>query len=104
LSATQQDGWAIVTLADTGPGIAPEDQAHLFEPFYRASRPLAVSGAGLGLAIVKAIVEAHGGRVALESLPGAGMTISFALPISDDEGAPGAALPATGVITERGEA
>jgi two-component system OmpR family sensor kinase/two-component system sensor histidine kinase BaeS len=78
----------IVTVTDTGPGIAPEDLPHIFDRFYRAdkSRARASGGSGLGLAIVKQLVEAHGGRVWAESpvfgRPGAaghGTRISFTL-------------------------
>ena len=60
-------GEAVLEVADEGPGLEPEVAAKVFEPFYRAdgSRARQSGGAGLGLAIVAAIVEAHGGHVAL---------------------------------------
>lgn len=63
---------AVVTITDSGPGIAPELQAHLFERFVRGdrSRSRKAGSTGLGLAIVHAIVEAHGGTVSVESEPG----------------------------------
>jgi signal transduction histidine kinase len=68
-----------VHVSDGGPGI-PEDQLpYLFEPFWKASREDS-RGLGLGLAIVKAIVEAHGGRIGVESAPGHGATFSIVLP------------------------
>jgi two-component system phosphate regulon sensor histidine kinase PhoR len=72
-----------VRVADTGPGIPEEHQPRLFERFYRAdrARSRALGGTGLGLAIVKHIVERHGGRVWVESVPGAGATFSFTLPL-----------------------
>lgn len=75
----------IVSVADTGSGIAPEDLPHIFERFYRAdkSRSRREGGAGLGLAIAKGLVEAHGGRIWAESEPGRGTKISFALPKSE---------------------
>lgn len=80
--------WVVVSVADSGVGIAAEDLPHIFERFYRGdknrtrvSSPGSAGGTGLGLAIVKGIVEAHGGRVWAESEPGKGATISFALPI-----------------------
>ncbi|MBI5772106.1 MAG: response regulator [Verrucomicrobia bacterium] len=67
-------------VTDTGPGIAPEDQARLFQPFEQArvARP-AAPGTGLGLAISRALVERMGGTLALASAPGAGSTFSFAI-------------------------
>ena len=72
---------AVLTVADTGAGIAPADLPHVFDRFYRADR--ARSGGervGLGLAIVKAIVDAHSGAVTVESEPGAGSTFTLRLP------------------------
>jgi two-component system OmpR family sensor kinase/two-component system sensor histidine kinase BaeS len=72
---------------DSGPGIVPEDLPHVFDRFYRAqrapdaSRADYTSGTGLGLAIVKALVEAHNGRVGVESRPGVGATFWFELPL-----------------------
>jgi two-component system OmpR family sensor kinase len=67
---------------DQGPGLDAERAAHVFERFYRGdpSRSRDHGGAGLGLSIVAAIVHAHGGEVALESLPGAGTTFRITLP------------------------
>ncbi|HVC72076.1 MAG TPA: HAMP domain-containing sensor histidine kinase [Acidimicrobiales bacterium] len=68
--AVRTDGdTALLTVADLGPGIAPEEQLHIFEPFHRAdpSRARATGGVGLGLAIVSAIAQAHGGSVGVES-------------------------------------
>ena len=75
-------GDAVLEVADEGPGLAPEVAAKVFEPFYRAdkSRARQSGGAGLGLAIVAAIVEAHGGQVALQTAPGAGATFTVRLP------------------------
>ena len=72
----------VVQVSDTGEGVAPEDLPHVFERFYRAdqSRSRATGGGGMGLAIVKGIIEAHGGRVAVESRPQRGSTFSFTLP------------------------
>jgi signal transduction histidine kinase len=71
-----------VAVSDTGSGLAPEQAQYVFERFYRAdpSRNRATGGAGLGLAIVKQLVEAHGGRVWLESQAGQGTTVRFTLP------------------------
>jgi len=67
---------------DSGEGIAPEDLPHVFERFYRGekSRSRGTGGAGLGLAIARGIVEAHGGRIWIESAPGQGTKVCFTLP------------------------
>ncbi|WP_018111870.1 ATP-binding protein [Thermus igniterrae] len=69
-----------IAVADTGPGIPQEEQAQVFEPFYRASTRGEVEGTGLGLALVKRVLEAHGGEVRLKSRPGRGSTFFLLLP------------------------
>jgi PAS domain S-box-containing protein len=68
-------------VSDTGTGISPEDLRHIFDRFWQARRS-GHRGVGLGLAIVKGIVDAHGGRVRVESEPGAGSTFYFTLPVA----------------------
>ena len=70
---------ALFTIADTGPGIPPENLPHLFDRFWQA-RETRRAGAGLGLYIAKGIIEAHGGRLWVESKLGAGTTFFFTLP------------------------
>jgi len=78
-----QNDQLILRISDTGPGIPPADQAHIFEKFYRASNiPKGVGGSGLGLAIVKSIVENHQGRVWVDSLVGIGSAFTVLLPLS----------------------
>jgi two-component system OmpR family sensor kinase len=79
------DGSAVLTVADSGPGMDEEQVAHVFERFYRAdpSRARASGGAGLGLAIVAAVVEAHGGEVEAESAPGDGTAFRVRLPLTN---------------------
>jgi signal transduction histidine kinase len=76
------DGRAGVTVSDSGPGIAPEQLAHVFERFYRvdAARSRERGGTGLGLAICREIAEAHGGTVEVASTPGRGSAFSLTLP------------------------
>jgi two-component system sensor histidine kinase BaeS len=83
LSGAPQDGQVVLRVRDTGSGIAPEDVAFVFDRFYRGdkARQRTDAGAsGLGLAIAKAIVEAHGGAIAIESTAGQGTTFTIALP------------------------
>lgn len=72
-----------ISVDDHGPGIAPADQPHLFEPFYRGQLAQArqTPGSGLGLSLVRHTVIAHGGRVSLESWPGQGSRFTMHLPV-----------------------
>ncbi len=74
-----------VDVADTGIGIAPQDQEKLFTRFFRADHPeiRRVTGTGLGLSITKSIVEMHGGHIWVESQLGKGSTFSFTLPLAN---------------------
>ncbi|HEX7084727.1 MAG TPA: ATP-binding protein [Vicinamibacterales bacterium] len=85
-----------IAVADRGLGIGPADLPHIFEPFYRGAEASArqIHGNGLGLSIVRGIVEAHGGRISLQSTPGAGSTFTVHLPISAAEPAPTESLVA----------
>ena len=80
LSATVAGDEIIIAVADTGIGIAAENVAHVFDRFWQAKRASRAS-AGLGLAIAKSIVEAHGGRIWVESTEGRGTTFQFTLPV-----------------------
>ncbi len=73
---------AVLTVADTGIGISEEAQSHIFERFYRTdkARSRQLGGTGLGLSIVKSIGAAHGGRVSVQSVEGAGSTFHFEIP------------------------
>lgn len=79
VGAAPRDGDVLFWVADTGPGIAAEDLPHLFDRFWQARRA-GRRGAGLGLPIVKGLVEAHGGRIWVESPPGRGSTFFFTIP------------------------
>jgi len=77
-----QSDQVILRISDTGPGIPPADQPHIFEKFYRASNvPKGVGGSGLGLSIVKSIVDNHHGRIWVESLLGQGSAFTVVLPL-----------------------
>ena len=86
IDAHQERGKQYLSVKDTGLGIAPTDQARLFERFYRARRQetLSIKGTGLGLAIVKSIVQQHGGEVAVESRLGEGSTFTIQFPIHQE--------------------
>ena len=71
----------VVTVRDTGVGIAREDQARIFEAFQRGDRRASVEGTGLGLTLSKRFVELHGGRMWVESAVGVGSTFGFAIPV-----------------------
>jgi signal transduction histidine kinase len=82
VSATQVNGEVRVSVADTGPGIAPEDRKRIFEEFQQTETGgVQHEGTGLGLALSKRFVELHGGRIWLESEVGRGSTFTFALPM-----------------------
>jgi len=73
----------VIAVRDTGVGIAPEEQARIFERFYKADRARSSGGTGLGLAIAKHIVQAHRGQIWVESVEGRGSTFYFSLPVAN---------------------
>ncbi len=79
VSAESSGHEVVFSVADSGPGIAPEEIGFLFDRYWQATHARR-AGAGLGLAIAKGIVEAHGGRIWVESEPGRGTTFAFSLP------------------------
>jgi signal transduction histidine kinase len=84
IATEEADAEIQVRVSDTGPGIAPEDLPYVFERLYRSdrSRCRASGGSGLGLAIAKQLVEAHGGRIWVESRVDHGTTFTFTLPLA----------------------
>ena len=80
VSAESRDGEVRVRVRDSGPGIPAEQLGHLFDRFWKATQTDR-RGAGLGLAIAKGLVEAHGGKIWVESREGAGASFAFSLPI-----------------------
>ncbi|HJU03981.1 MAG TPA: ATP-binding protein, partial [Nitrospiraceae bacterium] len=85
LNLVTENRTARLSITDEGIGITPEDQAHIFQRFYRAydARTHAKKGTGLGLAICKWIVEAHAGTIEVNSEPGKGATFTVLLPLAD---------------------
>jgi two-component system, OmpR family, phosphate regulon sensor histidine kinase PhoR len=83
LSLARRDDRLVLSVRDWGPGIDPDEHAHVFERFYRARaiRLKPIRGSGIGLALVQHIARAHGGDAEVESAPGTGSTFSIWLPI-----------------------
>ncbi len=84
IAAEQRDGEVLFMESDTGPGIEKEHLEDVFSPYWQAKRAERL-GAGLGLPIAKGIVEAHGGRIWVESEPGKGTMFLFTLPVAREE-------------------
>ncbi|HEY2861950.1 MAG TPA: ATP-binding protein [Terracidiphilus sp.] len=82
ISADAADGKVIVHVSDSGHGIRQEEQAHIFEKFYRAKNEHHLKGTGMGLSIAREIMRAHGEDIWLSSRPGEGSRFSFSLPIA----------------------
>jgi signal transduction histidine kinase len=86
VSVRQESDYLTISVGDRGPGIPVEEQARLFQPFERLiDSPTAPRGLGLGLLVCKRLVEAHGGKIWLESEVGKGSTFFFTLPLARDQ-------------------
>ena len=83
ITAHADDEFVTLSVQDTGIGISTHDRPRIFERFFKTDRSRAVGGTGLGLAIAKHLVQAHGGRIWVESVEGKGSTFSFTLPIAE---------------------
>ena len=81
ISTWQEGPEAIVRVRDTGSGIHADELPHIWERLYRGDRSRTTRGLGLGLSLVRAIVEAHGGRVSVDSAPGTGSVFDVRLPV-----------------------
>ncbi|MDE3126477.1 MAG: PAS domain S-box protein [Gemmatimonadota bacterium] len=79
VTAASRPDAVLVSVTDTGPGVAPDHLPHIFDRYWQSSRRN--RGAGLGLPIAKMIIEAHGGRIWVDSPPGGGATFHFTLPL-----------------------
>jgi signal transduction histidine kinase len=75
-----EDGGIRIQVVDNGAGIDPEDQAHIFEPYFSTK----TSGTGLGLAIVHNVIQAHRGEIRVDSRPGGGTTVHISLPAAQE--------------------
>jgi two-component system, OmpR family, sensor kinase len=82
LRAVEDGASIVIEVADTGPGIPPEEQPHVWEELYRGEAGRGVAGSGLGLALVRLIAERHNGRASLRSRLGQGTVFSLRLPVS----------------------
>jgi signal transduction histidine kinase len=84
LSLQHEGPWATLRVADTGIGLAPEEQERIFQRFYRAPEAVCEGkeGSGLGLCIARSIAEAHGGHIAVQSTVGSGSTFTVFLPLA----------------------
>ena len=99
LSAEARGDEVIFTVSDTGIGIPQADQPRIFERFYRVdvARSREAGGTGLGLSISKHLIEAHGGRIWVESEVGVGSKFHFAVPVFDPERAASRGTPGSGI-------
>jgi two-component system, OmpR family, sensor kinase len=86
VDARREGATVVISVQDAGPGLTQEQQAQVFERFYKADPARSAEGTGLGLSIVRAIAEAHGGRVSVDSTPGQGSTFSLHLPVLTGRG------------------
>lgn len=82
ITGNRRNGSAEISVADSGIGIAPEDLPKVWQRLFRGDRSRSERGLGLGLSFVKAIVEAHGGSAAAESIPGSGSKFTLLLPVA----------------------
>jgi two-component system phosphate regulon sensor histidine kinase PhoR len=101
LSAETRNDEVVFTVADTGIGIPQADQPRIFERFYRVdvARSREAGGTGLGLSISKHLVEAHGGRIWVESDVGVGSKFHFAIPVFDAERAAARSASASNALS-----
>ena len=86
IHARAEDDCVVLSVTDRGPGIAPEEQERIFEKYYRGQQGRDhVTGMGMGLPIARQVIEAHDGRIWVESRPGEGTTFCFTLPFAHEE-------------------
>ncbi len=83
ISAATRAGQVQVSVADTGPGMTPQQLEHIYDRFYRAQDVQSAPGTGLGLSIVKSLMDLHGGTIEVDSEVGAGTTFRISIPVAD---------------------
>jgi two-component system OmpR family sensor kinase len=98
VSLTRHDGRAVLSVGDEGPGLRPEQAAHVFDRFYRGEEARGRPGTGLGLSIVAALAEAHGGEARVRARPGGGAEFVVDLPLAAGDTDAG-----DGTTTDRGD-
>ena len=102
LSLANENGWVRIAVRDTGIGIHPDNQAQIFDRFYRTdkARSRELGGSGLGLSIVQWIAQAHNGRITVESEPHQGSTFTLWLPELTSQPTPNPTLVASVAVKE----
>ena len=89
VSCRGRGAWVWMRVSDSGPGISPEEQEHIFEPFYRGDQGRRIKqGMGLGLSIARDLALAHGGRLEVESQPGGGSSFTVWIPVIAEKDTP----------------
>jgi two-component system sensor histidine kinase SenX3 len=88
IGAQARSNYVYISIQDTGIGISQENQAKIFDRFFRADDQIVqqVRGTGLGLAIVRTLIEMHGGELTVDSIPNVGSTFTFNLPVVVEDG------------------
>ncbi len=92
VAVRREAGEAVFVVTDNGCGMSEASRAQLFQPFFRAPEARGLPGTGLGLATTKRLVEAHGGRIAVESAEGRGTTVTVRFPLAEAAQAPAATV------------
>jgi signal transduction histidine kinase len=88
LTLQSESSERVISIADDGPGIPLGDQERIFDRFYQGQASSRNAGSGLGLPIARAVVQLHGGRLQVDSTPGAGSCFRISLPSSSPQPAP----------------
>ncbi|MBQ9238555.1 MAG: sensor histidine kinase [Treponema sp.] len=84
IRVTDGDRAILVSVADTGHGIAEEQRSHIFDLFYRGTASRREEGFGIGLSVVKQVIDSHGWTIAVDSEPGAGTVFTISIPIATE--------------------
>ncbi len=84
MSVSASGGQARLEVTDTGPGIGPEDQAHVFDRLWRGAQATQTAGSGIGLAVAAELARAHQGTIEVASEPGRGSRFTVTLPLAPE--------------------